>query len=445
MRCIPDCDWVMPKVILVDLAFAFIATATMRTAMSSPAAAEPLPIDVMLLRQNWSYRHFLSSRILSSLALNGITVAVGWLVYDQTNSAFALGLVGLVQFLPVLLLTFVVGQVADRYDRRRIGLICQVVEAVTAAIMALGIWQGWLNTTGIFIAMGVLGCTTAFERPTMAALLPAIVPMTMLQRAIATSTSFMQAAVIVGPALGGVLYGVSPVVPFLASALFFAAASFNVIRIPRLAKAEDREPVTLQSVFAGITFIRSRPIILGTLSLDLFAVLLGGITSLLPIFARDILHAGPWALGFLRAAPAIGAFAMSVWMARHQLQRNVGRTMLIAVAVFGIATIVFSLSTNIVLSVVMLVILGASDTISVVIRSSLVQLLTPDEMRGRVNAVNFLFVGASNQLGDFESGMVAGLLGPVGAGIVGGAGTVLIVLAWAGLFPSLRKVQTLSG
>ncbi|MDB5530364.1 MAG: major facilitator superfamily 1 [Devosia sp.] len=413
--------------------------------MPSTTEADPALIDSALLRQNWSYRHFISSRVLSSLALNGVTVAVGWLIYDQTNSAFALGLVGLVQFLPVLVLTFVVGQVADRYDRRRIGLICQLIEAVTVATMALGVWQGWLSTTGIYVGMAVLGCAIAFERPTMAALLPGIVPASMLQRAIATSTSFMQGAIVVGPALGGLLYGVGPVIPFAVSALFFAGAAFNVIRIQRPATVQDREPVTLQSVFAGVGFIKSRPIILGTLSLDLFAVLLGGITSLLPIFARDILHAGPWALGFLRAAPAIGAFAMSIWLARHRLERNVGRTMLIAVAVFGVATIIFALSTNIILSVALLVVLGASDTVSVVIRSSLVQLLTPDAMRGRVNAVNSLFIGASNQLGEFESGMVAGLLGPVGAGIFGGVGTIVIVLAWARMFPALRKVQTLSG
>ena len=413
--------------------------------MPSTTQADPVLIDSALLRQNWSYRHFISSRVLSSLALNGVTVAVGWLIYDQTNSAFALGLVGLVQFLPVLLLTFVVGQVADRYDRRRIGLICQLIEAVTVATMALGVWQGWLSTTGIYIGMAVLGCAIAFERPTMAALLPGIVPASMLQRAIATSTSFMQAAIVVGPALGGLLYGVGPVIPFAVSALFFLGAAFNVIRIHRPAAVQGREPVTLQSVFAGVGFIKSRPIILGTLSLDLFAVLLGGITSLLPIFARDILHAGPWALGFLRAAPAVGALMMSIWLARHRLERNVGRTMLIAVAVFGIATIIFALSTNIILSVALLVVLGASDTVSVVIRSSLVQLLTPDAMRGRVNAVNSLFIGASNQLGEFESGMVAALLGPVGAGIFGGVGTIVIVLAWARMFPALRKVQTLSG
>jgi MFS family permease len=409
------------------------------------ADTNPLQVDTALLRQNPAFRNFIASRVLSSLAFNGTVVAIGWLVYDQTRSAIALGLVGLVQFLPVLLLTFVVGPVADRYDRRRIGLACQVLEAITVGVMALGLWQGWLDTVGIFIGVGVLGCAIAFERPTMSALLPGIVPTSALQHAIATSTSFMQAAIIVGPALGGLLYGLGPVVPFAVAALLFAGAGTCVMLIPRPAPRTGREPLTLQSVFAGVSFIRSRPIILGTLSLDLFAVLLGSITSLLPIFARDILMAGPWALGFLRAAPAVGALIMSIWLARYRLERNVGMTMLGAVAVFGVFTIVFALSTNIVLSVAALMVLGAADTVSVVIRSSLVQLLTPDEMRGRVNAVNSLFIGASNQLGDFESGLMAALLGPVGAGIVGGVGTLVIVGIWAWRFPALRKVQTLSG
>ncbi len=409
------------------------------------ADTNPLQVDTALLRQNPAFRNFIASRVLSSLAFNGTVVAIGWLVYDQTRSAIALGLVGLVQFLPVLLLTFVVGPVADRYDRRRIGLACQVLEAITVGVMALGLWQGWLDTVGIFIGVGVLGCAIAFERPTMSALLPGIVPPAVLQHAIATSTSFMQAAIIVGPALGGLLYGLGPVVPFAVAALLFAGAGTCVMLIPRPAPRIGREPLTLQSVFAGVSFIRSRPIILGTLSLDLFAVLLGSITSLLPIFARDILMAGPWALGFLRAAPAVGALIMSIWLARYRLERNVGMTMLGAVAVFGVFTIVFAISTNIVLSVAALMVLGAADTVSVVIRSSLVQLLTPDEMRGRVNAVNSLFIGASNQLGDFESGLMAALLGPVGAGIVGGVGTLVIVGIWAWRFPALRKVQTLSG
>lgn len=409
------------------------------------AEENPLQIDTGLLRHNGAFRNFIASRILSLLAFNGTVVAVGWLVYDQTRSAFALGLVGLVQFLPVLILTFVVGPVADRLDRRRISLACQAVEAVTVGLMALGLWQGWLGTLEIFVGVGVLGCAIAFERPTMAALLPGIVAPSALQHAIATSTSFMQASIIIGPAVGGLLYGLGPVVPFAVAGLLFAAAGVCIMLIPPPTPRTGREPLTLQSVFAGVSFIRSRPIILGTLSLDLFAVLLGSITSLLPIFARDILHAGPWALGFLRAAPAVGALVMSLWLARHRLDRNVGVTMLSAVAVFGVATIVFALSSSIVLSVAALVVLGAADTVSVVIRSSLVQLLTPDEMRGRVNAVNSLFIGASNQLGDFESGVMAALLGPVGAGLVGGVGTLVIVGLWAWRFPALRRVQTLSG
>jgi MFS family permease len=290
-----------------------------------------------------------------------------------------------------------------------------------------------------------MGATVAFERPTMAALLPNIVPSSMLQRAVATSTSMMQTALIIGPSLGGLLYGAHPVAPFAVSAVMFTAASINVISIRISWTPSKREPVTLTSVFAGVSFIKSRPVMLGTISLDLFAVLLGGATALLPMFARDILHAGPWGLGLLRAAPAIGALAMSIVLARRPLSSNVGKKMFAAVAVFGLATIVFAVSTNIALSVVALLVVGASDTVSVVVRSSLVQLLTPDEMRGRVNAVNSLFIGTSNQLGEFESGMLAGFMGPVAAGIIGGVGTIVVVLLWTRLFPDLAKVKTLQG
>jgi len=291
-----------------------------------------------------------------------------------------------------------------------------------------------------------MGSATAFERPTMAALLPNIVPVSMLQIAIATSTSMMQTAFIIGPSLGGLLYGVNPVAPFAVSAMLYIIASVNVISI-RLERQQSssREPVTMSSVFAGVSFIKSRPVMLGTISLDLFAVLLGGATALLPMFARDILHAGPWGLGLLRASPAIGALVMSIWLARRPLQTDVGKKMLFAVLVFGVATIVFSLSSNIILSVAALFVVGASDTVSVVVRSSLVQLLTPDAMRGRVNAVNSLFIGTSNQLGEFESGMLASALGPVLTGIVGGVGTIVVVLLWTRLFPDLTRVKTLRG
>ncbi|MDR6669271.1 MFS transporter [Rhizobium sp. 1399] len=391
------------------------------------------------------YLNFAASRVFSSLSFQAVGIAMGWMIYDQTHSAFALALVGFCQFLPMAVLTFVVGHVADRFDRRRIGLVCQLIEAVTSLVLAVATWQQWLSPAGILAAVTIMGAVVAFERPTMAALLPSIVPASMLQRAVATSTSLMQTALIIGPSLGGLLYGVSPIAPFAVAAVLFAVASFNVISIRMEWTPSKREPVTLTSVFAGVSFIRSRPVMLGTISLDLFAVLLGGATALLPMFARDILHAGPWGLGLLRGAPAIGALAMSIVLARRPLTSDVGRKMMVAVAVFGVATIVFSLSTNIALSVIALLVIGASDTVSVVVRSSLVQLLTPDEMRGRVNAVNSLFIGTSNQLGEFESGMLAGVVGPVVAGIVGGVGTIVVVLLWTRLFPDLLKVKTLQG
>ena len=391
------------------------------------------------------YLNFAASRVLSSLSFQCVAIAMGWMIYDQTHSAFALALVGLCQFLPMVGLTFIIGHIADRYDRRRIGLACQLIEAATSVALALATWQQWLAPAGILLAVTALGATTAFERPTMAALLPNIVPGSMLQQAIATTTSMQQTAFIVGPSLGGLLYGVHPAAPFAIAAVFFAVASVNVISIRMQRRPAKREPVTLTSVFAGVSFIRSRAVMLGTISLDLFAVLFGGATALLPMFARDILHAGPWALGLLRAAPALGALAMSIVLARRPLRSHVGMKMLAAVGIFGVATVAFSVSTNIALSVCALFIVGASDTVSVVVRSSLVQLLTPDEMRGRVNAVNSLFIGTSNQLGEFESGMLAGFLGPVAAGVIGGVGTVAIVVIWVRLFPALTKVKTLNG
>ena len=392
------------------------------------------------------YRSFAASRVFSSIGFQSVTVAMGWMIYEQTHRAVFLGLVGLFQFVPMVILTFVVGHVADRFDRRRIGLACQLAEALTALVLAVAVWQHWIGPAGILAAVAVMGAATAFERPTMAALLPNIVPSSLLQVAIATSTSMMQTAFIIGPSLGGLLYGVSPVAPFAVSAVLYVIASINVISI-RVERQQppSREPVTLNSVFAGVSFIRSRSIMLGTISLDLFAVLLGGATALLPMFAHDILHAGPWGLGLLRAAPAIGALVMSIRLARRPLQTDVGKKMLFAVLIFGVATIVFALSSNIILSVAALFVIGAADTVSVVVRSSLVQLLTPDAMRGRVNAVNSLFIGTSNQLGEFESGMLASVLGPVLTGIVGGVGTIVVVLLWMRIFPDLTKVKTLRG
>ncbi len=392
-----------------------------------------------------NFRLFLLARALSSIAFQGSAVAIGWLIYDKTRNPFDLGLVGLFQFLPMLALTLPAGHLADQFDRRRIGFICQVLEAIALAFIAFGVWTDTIPVWGIFAAVFVVGGAQTFERAAMTSFLPAIVPPAQLQSAVATSTSVMQTAMIIGPAVGGLLYGVGPVVPFVISLLCFTSASISVSLIQHPVKLPQRTPITLESVFAGVNFIRSRPIMLGAISLDLFAVLLGGATAMLPIYARDILMAGPQALGFLRMAPAVGAVVMAVTLARFPLKHHVGRKMLIAVAIFGVATIVFAYSRNITLSIAMLVTLGAADALSVVVRSSLVQLLTPDDMRGRVNAVNALFIGTSNQLGEFRAGTMGGLIGPVAAVAVGGIGTLLVVALWARLFPALRKVDTLSG
>lgn len=392
-----------------------------------------------------NYIPYAVSRVLSALGSQGIAIAVGWLIYDKTQSAFDLGYVGLCQFLPMVILTFVVGNVADRFDRRRIALSCQIVKGITCALLTLGIVGDWLTVPQIFLAVIVIGCAQAFEQPTMQSLVPSIVPKAQLQTALSTTTAVTQTATIIGPSLAGALYGFGPSIPFALATILLLVASMAVSIIRTVRGGNRKAPVTLQSVFGGVSFIANRPVLLGVISLDLFAVLLGGVTALLPIFARDILHAGPWAFGALRSAPAIGGILMSVLITRMPIRKGAGFKILGAVAAFGVFTILFSLSTNIIFSVVALVLLGASDTISMVVRITLVQLLTPDDMRGRVNAVNSLFVGTSNQLGAFESGIVAGLFGTVASGVIGGIGTLLVVGLWMKLFPDLARIEALEG
>ena len=370
-------------------------------------------------------------------------VAVGWQVYALTGSAFALGMIGLVQFIPTALLTFVAGHAADRFDRKRVVQICQLAAGATAAFLAWGSFAGWLNVTEIFVAVMVLGTALAFEGPAAAALLPGVAPDGMLQKATALSTAAFQAAMISGPALGGVAYALAPAAPYTAMAAFWLLASILNGAIKLARPVGSKEPPTLDAVFAGVAFVRRHQAILGAISLDLFVVLLGGATALLPIYARDILHTGPWGLGVLRGAPAIGALAMTIFLARYTVNRRVGIRLFQAVIIFGLATVVFALSRSLWLSVLALAILGAADTVSMVIRIALVQLQTPDEMRGRVGAVNFLFVNASYQLGEFESGVTAALLGAVPAAALGGIGTVLVALLWMRLFPALRRVERL--
>jgi MFS family permease len=295
----------------------------------------------------------------------------------------------------------------------------------------------------IFAAVAVLGMTAAFESPTTAAMLPLVAPGGMLQRATAVSSATVQVATIIGPALGGLAYAVSPGVPYaiIAVVWLIAAAVNGAIRLA--AQPSRTEPPTLASLFAGVGFVRQNPLILGSISLDLFAVLLGGVTALMPIYARDILHTGPWGLGILRGAPAVGAMAMAAALARTTMTRRVGLRMFQAVIVFGVATIIFAVSHWLWLSLLALAVLGAADMISVVIRLSLVQLKTPDEMRGRVGAVNYLFINASAQLGEFESGIAAFLFGAVPGAVLGGLGTIAVALLWMKLFPSLRAVERL--
>jgi MFS family permease len=390
-----------------------------------------------------SFLLFLFSRSLSRFAsLVGI-VAFGWQVYDLTNSAFALGMIGLAGFLPTALLVFVAGNAADRYERKRILQACQFIEALTTLLLAWGAYAGWLTVVDIFIAVLVLGTTAAFENPATAALLPQVVPQGAVQRATALSSGSAQLATITGPALGGIAYAISPAMPYAIMVAFWLTAALCAGAVRLVQPAAPKGTATPGDLFAGIRFIRNNPAILGTLSLDLFAVLFGGVVALLPIYARDILQTGPWGLGVLRAAPAVGALLTTVILARQPIERRVGMRMFQAVIIFGVATVVFAVSHWMWLSLLSLAVLGAADTVSVVIRFSLVQLATPDDMRGRVGAVNFLFINASNNLGQFESGVTAALLGTVPAAVLGGVATVAVALLWMKLFPTLRHVEKL--
>jgi MFS family permease len=409
--------------------------------MSDAAGGPPLP-EVRLLHHRPFLLYFVG-RGFSRFAAQMATVALGWQVYEKTGSAFHLGLIGLAQFLPVALLVFFAGHVADRYDRQRVVQACQVAQAIAAAFLGWGSYEGWLTVPAIYGAVALLGVATAFESPATAALLTGVAPRGQFQRAAALSTGMFQLAVISGPAVGGLAYAVGPAVPYAIMATFWVIGSILNGAIRLEAPVGERPLPRLGDLFAGVRFVRSDKAILGTISLDLFAVLLGGATALMPIFARDILETGPWGLGILRAAPAVGALAMTLLLARRSITRRVGMRMLQAVIIFGLGTLVFALSRNMALSLSALVVMGAADTVSVVIRHSLVQLRTPDAMRGRVGAVNFLFINTSNQLGEFESGMTAALFGTVPAAVLGGLGTIGVALLWMRLFPELRRVERL--
>ena len=370
-------------------------------------------------------------------------VAVGWQMYALTHSTFALGMVGLVQFLPLLLLMLLVGHLADRASRKSILAVCQAIESLTVAALGIATLLHHLRPAGIFCGVAFLGAARAFESPSTQALVPTLVDEDLLPQAIAWSSSANQTASILGPGLGGLLYIAGAHVPYLTcTALYLLASALSSTIRPWRKPSADTAP-TASSIFSGIHYIRAHRNILGAISLDLFAVLLGGATALLPAYTRDILHTGPWGLGLLRLSPALGALTTSVTLAHRPIQRAAGIRMFAAVIVFGVATVAFALSRSLWLSMAILMVLGSADVVSVVVRSSLVQLETPNEMRGRVSAVNSLFIGTSNQLGEFESGITAAWFGLIPATILGGIGSVVVALLWMRLFPGLRTLNRL--
>ncbi len=399
--------------------------------------------DSPTLLQQTPFVRFWMARVSGILSNQMLMLAVAWQMYDLTSSAWDLGLVGLFQFVPALLMTLPAGHLADRLHRARIFAACMATQAAVALVLLVSTEFSWTTRELILALSVVLGMVRAFQMPAQQALTPLLVPPSLLQRAISVGSVGMQIAIVGGPALGGLLYGAGPATVYgaclglsLVSAAFTSTVHYHHIPAQRAA--------TLASVFAGVAFVWRRQVLMGAISLDLFAVLLGGATALLPIYARDILHTGPQGLGLLRAAPAVGALLMTLVLVRFPLQRHAGYKLLAAVGVFGLATLVFGVSTHFGLSMLALAVTGAADSISVVTRQTLMQMDTPDEMRGRVSAVNSIFIGASNQLGEFESGATAALWGPVGSVVVGGLGTLVIALAWLRLFPDLAKRDRLS-
>jgi len=400
-------------------------------------------------RVAFTYPNFLRyqiARFCIVTALEMLSVAVGWQVYDITHRALDLGLVGLAQFLPGFFLFLISGHAADRFNRRRLLILCYAGFAVCSALLLAVSSLRLASVYPIYVVLVLLGIVRSFNGPVSRSLLPQLVPEQHFPNAVAWNSSIFQTATILGPALGGLVYALfrraSPV--YATALLVSVAAVISTLRIELRTKAPPREEVNWNTVLAGFRYIWREKIILGSISLDMFAVLLGGSVALLPVFAREILHSGPWGLGLLRSAPGVGAAIMAVLLAHRPLRRHVGATMLWCVAGFGVFTILFALSRSIVLSMIALLLVGATDMVSVVIRGTLVQLGTPDSMRGRVNAVDMLFIGVSNELGEFESGLTAHWFGAVPAVVLGGIGTLIVIAIWAGIFPELRKVQEIS-
>lgn len=407
---------------------------------------EPVDGRLVVLRHP-DLRRYLSARFIASVATQVQTVAVAWQVYRVSGDPLDLGLVALSQFLPFILLILPAGHVADQYDRRRVQLLTYALLATCAAALLVLTLNRVGDTAPIFAVMVLFGVARAFNQPTAQALLPNLAPIELFPRAVALNSSLGQIATIAGPALGGALVLLGVEVAFGLSVALLVIAVVLVAGLRRGGRAAnvEREPVSLKTLLSGITFVRSKPIVLGSISLDLFAVLFGGATALLPIYAGEILKVGPAGLGLMYAAPAVGAGLLAAGLAVRPLRRHLGRWMFGGVAFYGVATLVFGASTTFAVSLAALVIMGAGDMISVYIRHLLVQLETPDQIRGRVSAVNAVFIGASNELGDFESGLTASWWGVVPAVLVGGFATLAVAGLWARAFPILWRLDRLPG
>ncbi len=409
----------------------------------------PAPADSRAGRVAFTHPGFVLfqvARFLIVAAVEMQAVAVGWQVYEITKQPLDLGLVGLAQFLPGILLFPISGHASDRFERRHVLSACYAGYAVCfAALLALA-QRGLQSVTAIYVVLVLIGVVRSFNATASRSILPQLVPEEHFPNAVAWNATIFQAATILGPSFGGILYAISrgPSVVYAVATVTAVGATVSSFRIRPEVKARPREPMTLKTVFAGLHFIWSRKLILGAISLDLFAVLLGGAVALLPVYAREILNTGPWGLGLLRTAPGVGAALMALLLAHRPLRGRSGVTLLWAVAGFGVFTIVFGLSRNLILSLAALLLAGASDMISVIIRATLTQLATPDEMRGRVTAVDMIFIGASNEFGQFESGVTAQWFGTVPAVVLGGVGTLVVIAVWAWLFPELRHAGELS-
>ncbi len=390
-----------------------------------------------------SFVLFQTARFCMVLAMEMQSVAVGWQVYEITKRPLDLGLVGLVQFLPGILLFLVSGHVADRYDRLKLMIFCYIGYGFSFALLLLVAVRGVRSVFFIFVILVILGIVRAFNGPVSRALLPQLVPEEIFPTAVAWASTLFQGAAILGPAFGGIIYAASrgPSAVYAAAMAMTIVALICTMRIEIQQRPRAREPVNATTVLAGLRYIWREKVVLGSISLDLFAVFLGGAVALLPVYAREILLTGPWGLGLLRTAPGVGAAVMAIFLAHRPIRRKVGQIMLWCVAGFGLFTILFGLSHSIVLSLIALFFVGATDMVSVIVRAVLIQVATPDEMRGRVNAVDMVFIGASNEFGEFESGLTAQWLGTVPAVVIGGIGTLVVTAIWAWHFPELRKVE----